>query len=285
MIGTAKIQMGPGDAPPLAGPKAAALADLAEAGAYVDFFDAAPAALRSRLGLRVERIADATVLLAPGVGTAILNRAIGLGLSQEPGADELDRVIDRLKQAGSPRMLHWSEFSRYPAEALTGKGLVPGRSWAKMLRGTDAMPPIRSELKVELAASAQVADVARVFAEAFEMPAFMADWLAALHGRPGWWMYAVTEGRTVVGCGCLYLAGEFAWLGMGAIASSHRRRGGQRTLMARRVADAIAAGARYIFTETGEPSGGAVNPSLNNMLRCGFVKVTSRSNFIVPTPA
>ncbi len=117
------------------------------------------------------------------------------------------------------------------------------------------------------------------------MPAVMAPWLVQLRGRPGWQMYAVTDGREVVGGGCLFLSGELALLGMGCIAASHRRRGGQGALMARRIEAAIAAGARHIFTETGEPAAGESNSSLNNMHRCGFVKVVSRLNFVGPSAA
>jgi hypothetical protein len=52
--------------------------------------------------------------------------------------------------------------------------------------------------------------------------------------------------------------------------------------MARRISDAIAAGCRHIVTETGEPVGDEPNPSLSNMMRCGFRKVASRLNFQAP---
>jgi hypothetical protein len=52
--------------------------------------------------------------------------------------------------------------------------------------------------------------------------------------------------------------------------------------MARRIADAAQAGARYVVTETGEPKGNEPNPSLANMKRCGFVTVASRLNFAGP---
>jgi hypothetical protein len=68
----------------------------------------------------------------------------------------------------------------------------------------------------------------------------------------------------------------------GAVRTSHRRRGGQGALMARRIADAVAAGARYLVTETGEPMADEPNPSLANMKRCGFVTVASRLNFVGP---
>jgi GNAT superfamily N-acetyltransferase len=122
----------------------------------------------------------------------------------------------------------------------------------------------------------------RAIVAAFEMPPFMAEWLAALHGQPHWRIYAVTDGTQVVGGGCLYVSGELAWLGMGGVLASHRRRGGQGALMARRIADAIEAGALHIVTETGEPIADEPNPSLANMKRCGFVTVASRLNFAGP---
>ncbi|HVJ51096.1 MAG TPA: hypothetical protein VM689_01450 [Aliidongia sp.] len=266
--------------------EAAALADLAEAHAFADFFDAAPQTLRSELGVRVERIAEATVLLAPGIASPILNRAIGLGMFEEAGSDDVKRVTNCLRQAGGPLwMLQFSEFSRILPRALEENGLVGRSRWAKMLRGREAVREPASDLRVEPATSAQLDEVSRVFADAFGMPPYMADWLRELHDRTGWKIYAVTEGSTVVGCGCLYLSGDAAWLGMGSVAASHQRRGGQGILLARRIADAIAAGAQYIFTETGEPAESESNPSLNNMKRAGFVQVASRLNYTLAAPS
>jgi hypothetical protein len=53
-------------------------------------------------------------------------------------------------------------------------------------------------------------------------------------------------------------------------------------MMARRIEDAIALSARYLFTETGEPVGNEPSPSLNNMKRLGFAKIVSRVNLTVP---
>ena len=69
--------------------------------------------------------------------------------------------------------------------------------------------------------------------------------------------------------GALYVEGDVGWLGMAGTLPFHRRRGAQGALMTRRIADAIALGCTAIATETGilpdRP-----NPSLDNMLRCGF---------------
>jgi hypothetical protein len=249
----------------------AALADQAEALAFADFFAAAPEALKI-------------------IPTAILNRAIGFGMHSKANVADIDLIVERYRQARSPAWcLHWNPFA-CPEDLplnLAAKGFAyPGSSsWAKMWRGPETPPHIASALAVAQASHDQAHDVGRIFADAFGMPPFIAEWLVRLWGRSGWKMYAVTDGSEVVGGGCLFLSGESAWLGMGAIAATHRRRGGQGALMARRVEDAIAARATHIFTETGEPAIEGSNSSLNNMKRCGFAKIVSRLNVAGPSSA
>jgi len=69
---------------------------------------------------------------------------------------------------------------------------------------------------------------------------------------------------------------------MGSVAESHRRRGGQQALLARRVVDASDAGCTAIVSETGEPIADEPNPPLANLLRCGFKVVASRLNLQAP---
>jgi len=269
-------------------PRAAAIvADEAEAVAFADLYAAAPQALRERLGLRVENIADATLLLAPGLPDSMFNRAMGLGLRSEADASRVEAIAAAYRGAKCTRWwLHWNPHSLPSgfAQQLATMGFTQParRSWAKVLRGTQAAPAVATDLGIAPAAREQVGDVMHAITTAFEMPPFMAGWLASLQTRPSWRLYAVTDGARAVGGGCLYLSGDLAWLGMGAVLPSHRRRGGQGALMARRIADAIEAGARHIVTETGEPIADEPNPSLANMKRCGFVTVASRLNFAGP---
>ncbi|GAB7522337.1 GNAT family N-acetyltransferase [Paraburkholderia sp. 2C] len=261
----------------------AVLADKAEALAYADFFAAAPSELRQRLALSVQRVADATLLLAPGLPVALFNRAIGLGLCNDAGLEDVEEIVARFREAGvADWRLLWSPLAR-PQDLLArlderGLEFRAVSHWAKMYRGTDSPPPIASALTVAPASRKNASQVARVITDAFSLPSYVADWIVQLQGRPNWTLYAVMDGDTIVGGASLFLAGELAWLGMGAVAAPYRRRGGQGALMARRIEDAIARSACHIFTETGEPVGEEPNPSFNNMERCGFVKVVSRSN-------
>ncbi|HWP12044.1 MAG TPA: GNAT family N-acetyltransferase [Ramlibacter sp.] len=271
----------------LSGHAAAVIADEAEALAFADLYAAAPQPLGSRLGLRVERVADATLLLAPGLPSSMFNRAIGLGLRQPASTPEVDNIAAAYRGAGCRDWwLHWNPHASpagFPSRLLQMGFTQPARrSWAKVLRGAEPPPHVPTDLKIAPATDAQAAPAIQAIVEAFGMPGLMAEWLGCLHGRPRWRLYAATDGEDVVGGGCLFTAGELAWLGMGAIRASHRRRGGQGALMARRIADAAEAGARHVVTETGEPIADESNPSLGNMKRCGFATVASRLNFAGP---
>jgi hypothetical protein len=68
---------------------------------------------------------------------------------------------------------------------------------------------------------------------------------------------------------------------MGATLTQYRNRGGQSALLAARIEDAIAAGCRYLVTETWEehpPE--SINPSYHNMLRMGFELAYARANYL-----
>ena len=268
----------------------AILSDRAEEAAFVDMYDAAPAALKAQLGLRVERVGGATALIAPRMPTTMFNRVIGLGLDQPATAGDLGELRRLYGDAGMGAWwLHWNPFAAPDggAEWLTTQGftLPARRSWAKMLRASAEAPRIATDLGIAPAAAARVAEVTACIAQCFGMPPFMGDWIAALHGRPGWRVYAVTDGAQVVGGGCLFIGPDAGWLGMGAVLPSHRRRGGQGALMAHRIADTGAAGRAWAVTETGEAIGDEPNPSLAIMVRTGFRCVASRLNFECGPPA
>lgn len=267
--------------------QAAWLADQLEAQAFADMYAAAPAELQSRLGLQTKRLADATLLLAPGMPSPMFNRVIGLGTADAAAPAVIGTLMDVYRQAGSSSWwLHWNPLGmpiNMPAQLQTLGFTYPARrTWAKVLRDSTPIAINESELTIEPANDHRIAEITAAIAQSFEMPPFMAQWLQQLHGRPRWRTYAVMDQSQVVGGGCLYIDGHAAWLGMGAVLPSHRRRGGQARLMRQRINDAIAAGCRYIATETGEAMADEPNPSLRNMQRCGFEKVASRLNFAAP---
>jgi GNAT superfamily N-acetyltransferase len=259
-------------------------ADRIEARAWADWFAAMPADLRTEFGMHVKSVADATLLLAPRLPSALFNRAIGLGMTVPATAGDLDEVVRTFLDAGCEAFdVAWNQYSE-PA-GVTGRldtilpSATPRPRWAKMLRGTAPPPTAPSDLRIVPVDRSIAGETGRSIAQAYGMPA-MAGAVGALFWRARWLLYAAMESDGVVGGGALFLDGRDAWLGMGAMLPDYRRRGGQRALMAQRIRDAITAGATRIYAETGEPHEKGANPSLNNMGRCGFEKVATRTSFV-----
>jgi hypothetical protein len=74
--------------------------------------------------------------------------------------------------------------------------------------------------------------------------------------------------------------GDLAALCGAATLPSARGQGAQGALMGRRLADAWAAGAQHIGSDTGSESPDHPNPSLHNMRRVGLTEAYTRTNYI-----
>lgn len=272
------------------------LADAIEADAWEDQVAACPPALREELGLRAERVGGALALALRKLPIGQFNRAIGLGVERPAREEDLDALCRWFDAAGVPGAwlhVYGPEVSRPAALSLwlSARGFAPAPrpAWVKVLHAGEP-PAIRSALEVREVGPERAGELARAIVGGFGMPPFIAPWVEAYVGRPCWRAYGAFErsedgSDRIVGGGMLYLRGEHAWLGVGAVLPSHRRRGAQGALMSRRIADARAAGATAIATETGAPTGQEDNPSLANMFRCGFVQVGLRQNVVRASPA
>ncbi|MFO1274253.1 MAG: hypothetical protein U1F50_21730, partial [Rubrivivax sp.] len=154
--------------------EAARRADDAEAAAYADLWQAAPPALRERLGLALQRVADATLLVAPGLPTPMFNRAIGLGLRTPADTAALGDIEARFRGAGVRSWwLHWNPQAS-PADfeadlAARGYTAPPRQRWAKMLRPAADAPAATTSLDLRPADDAGAAATTQAIATAFEM--------------------------------------------------------------------------------------------------------------------
>ena len=113
----------------------------------------------------------------------------------------------------------------------------------------------------------------------FGMPPVIATWLTGLAGRPGWRCFVAFAAGQAVGAGALFVEGEYAWLGIGAVKAEARNRGAHRALLASRIEAARRDGARWAVTETGVPQQGQPAPSYRNMLAAGFEVAYVRPNW------
>ena len=242
---------------------AVTLLERAERDALEALYRAAP----PERDARAERIGGATVLIAPGL-PAFFNRAFAFGLDERVTEAGVDAILGALRRAPD------SYVQPPPGDAeiegwLAARGLSSTWTWAKVMRGTEPPPEIPTNLEIRELAEHEADRFGAVVAMAFGLPDVLAPWCAALLGRPGWRAYGAFDHDALVAAGALYVEGEVGWLGMAGTLPFHRRHGGQGALMARRIADAIALGCTSLATETGVLPD-RPNPSLDNMLRCGF---------------
>ncbi|MFO1320914.1 MAG: GNAT family N-acetyltransferase [Burkholderiales bacterium] len=262
-------------------------ADVMEAAAYTDLYAAAPAALSAQLGFRAVEIDGAVALLAPRIPDAFFNRVIGLGRTSTPDAAAIGKIIALYRDAGARSW--WIHVSPYAGTEslerdLLGQGFTrpARRSWAKVIRGPDPAPDVETSLDVREAAPAELGGMASAICEAYGMPAMFAPWFEAAGRRPAWRAFVARADDRIVGGGLLFLKDGSAWFGADGVLPAYRGRHAHRALIVRRIEAALAAGCRSLFTETGEPIGDEANPSLANMMRCGFRKVCSRMNYAAP---
>jgi len=262
---------------------AIARADMVEAQGWAAMFPVAPPAL----GLKVVRFGEATGLIAPALPLGMFNRVIGLGATREAGAEAIDEVVLTYRAAGASKV--WIHTTPVTAPALEPMLIAKGfraaqpKSWAKLAYPEERpLPTPPTALTVDKAGAADADDLGAVLIAAHGMPPALKSWVMAMVGHPAWRAYAARDGGRVVAGAFLHAESDGGWLGLGGTSPDARNRGAHSALLARRLADARAAGARTIVSETWEPEPGGRNPSLDNMKRLGFHVLYSRANWELP---
>ena len=170
-----------------------------------------------------------------------------------------------------------------PAECLEwllARGFTQGRNWAKMIRGNEPSPVVPTDLRVESIGKDRSEAFASVVLATFELPAVMRPWVKGPVGQPGWRHFLAFDGNKPVACAAMYVNGEVGWLGFDGTLKSHRKRGGQGALQARRIEVGRELGCKWFVTETGEDLPEDPNPSYRNMLRTGFKLAYLRRNYL-----
>jgi hypothetical protein len=272
---------------------------------YEDLFRVLPQDVGARLGVEIHRDSGGLRLTVGGHDHPMFNRVLGVGLDPVGAADGPEAVLDRAaahyQAAGVRRwmlqLLPHVEPDGF-AEAAGRRRVIRLRGWAKHLGPADLEASTGTDLRIarlggEGAGGGRgVGSLAEAWAEIvvqnFGLPSSFAPWLLALHGSDRWRFYLALDGETPVATGALYLSetasGPIGQLTFGSTLSSYRRRGAQSALIARRVADARAAGARWVASETDEERPDRPNPSTRNLVRLGFPVVYVRANWGPPKP-
>jgi GNAT superfamily N-acetyltransferase len=261
----------------------ARLLELIEAEAWADIYRAAPAALAEEHGIAVLDLGAATAcIVARDVPSLMLNRLIGLGV----GAPATPAMLDLADEAfGETRYMIPVAPQCQPSELTTwlrGRGFEAGYAWMKFQRGAEPPPDAPTTLEVRRAGPDDADAFGAALIAGYEMPGWMAGWVAALVGRPGWSCYVAYRGAEPAAAGCAYIRPPVAWLGLAGTVPDFRRRGGQGAIMAARIREAIEAGCTAMGTETGERVIDRPSASYSNIMRFGFQEAYVRPNLVSP---
>jgi len=219
-------------------------------------------------------------------GSALFNRALGLGLAEpatEAGLDEIDAFftdqglaygIPVTPDAQPPELPGW----------LEARGLRRGYAWTKLARGaepaSDLNHLVRTTLRVEEVGADRAGVFADVFLRAYGAPEVARALLERVPGTAGWRCFVAFDGDTPAAAGALFITGTVGWLGAAGTLPEFRRRGAQGALLAARIGAGRRAGCETLVTETGEPVEGRPESSYRNLVRAGFAPQYVRQNYL-----
>jgi GNAT superfamily N-acetyltransferase len=245
-------------------------------------------AFRSLLAAQVQaEIGGAQCLGFEGTpGSALFNRALGLGLTEpatEAGLDEIDAFFaDRGLAYGIP-LTPDAEPPELP-DWLEERGFQRGYAWTKFARRAESASDLdhllRTTLRVEEVSADRAGLFADVFMRAYGTPEVTRPLLERIPGREGWRCFAAFDGNSPAATGALFVTGAVGWLGAAGTLPEFRRRGAQGALLAARIEAGREAGCETLVTETGEPLDGMPGSSYRNLVRAGFEARYVRQNYL-----
>lgn len=263
--------------------ESARLVETGEAKAWANFYSCTPMVWAGEYRVVTQRRGSMLITMLQGLDSWFFNRVMALGMEEPATESVLDQSLDLLSRFGCRNyMVHLSPFARPPElrEWLKARGIPLRGNWAKTYRGDEPAPVVRTDLRIELIGQEWASAFGNIALESFEMPPVLLPLMTGPIGKPGWFNYLGFDGDRPVCTASMFVSGEVAWLGMGSTLASHRGRGGQSAMFARRISDGLKAGCKWFVSETGEDTPESPNPSYHNMLRAGFKLAYMRPNYV-----
>jgi hypothetical protein len=202
--------------------------------AWLDLFSVAPAQFVNDWGAQSARLPAAAVFGLREAPLVEFNRALGIGVEQQPSEEELDRVTAWLRTHGnsawalqiapvarSEALLRWMEHSGLKADGSGVAKFQLGLSQA-------ADYSLQSDFEIHAVEPHDAALFGTVVQAGFDAPPAFASWFSGLVGRPKWRIYLAYDGTDPVASGAMFIDRGWAWTGIDATLPASRRRGHRR---------------------------------------------------------
>jgi hypothetical protein len=270
-------------------PDVAYWSEMGEALAFRDIYEAAAALPGDPVGPITARPGGGVAFAFTRLDIGFFNRVIGVGVARPAVESDVDEVVAFYD--GARRETAVAQIAPHAAPSnvvgwFEARGFNRSRTWVKMWHDLASIRDAKTDLRIEVVGPDRADDFGRLgVVEAYGFPEVIGPSAGATAGRPGWTHYMGFDGDTPVSTAAMRIEDGVAWFGFGATSESHRGRGGQSALFARRLLDARDAGCRFAVVETGKETPEDPNPSYRNMVRSGFQLAYERHNWVRQLPA
>jgi hypothetical protein len=265
----------------------AASVETAEAHAWLDMYEAAPADYAREYRLEVKRIGGVTIFTCGAIPFPHFNSVMGLGLT-EPATEKLvDNILEMFGDIGINNFYIHHLPDSQPQELtqwLETKNLRVKSGWDRIYKqGPDSppsWPPETDGPKVERVRPETAAEWADYISDIYGLPT--APWLKSLVWRPGWHHYILRQGRAIAAARSMYLHHDgTAWLGIdapvpGIMAPSYEL---DYRICQAALSDGITLGAKCFVADIEAPSPQMDTPAYRNFESLGFRRLYLRSNY------
>jgi GNAT superfamily N-acetyltransferase len=239
----------------------------------------APPPEAERLSLTSERIGSASAVLTRKSTNLYFNRLIALGQASPATEAQLDTFLElarghRVKAVAVPV----GEAARPPelTRWLKRRGFERGHPSAKLWRGGDPLQRTAgtSEVRVRRARPADASLWVDVVSQVWRSFGYRRPWYEARVATPGWYHYLAWVGQEPVAAAALYVGDvgstRVGHLVDGVTLGPWRRRGAQRALIRKRIAEGRRLGCELFTSETAPPLPRMPLVSFRNLRRQGF---------------
>jgi GNAT superfamily N-acetyltransferase len=247
-------------------------------------WESVPAAAVVEHGIGLQRFGPVQAsLIASLPRTQLLNLVLG---ADRPGAaadGHLAGALEWVAEQGVASYVPVTSSTGSASEAiawLEGNGYQAGHGWMKFVRDTTPpQAPASPGVEIRELGEGEGALIGAIGATGFRLPTWGSVLFGQLPDLDRWRCYVAEVDGTPRACAAMLIDDDIAQFGIAATAESARGRGCQQALLARRIADAAAAGCRLLFVETGERAADRPSTSYRNILRAGFEEAYVRPNW------
>lgn len=262
-------------------------AERAAAAAFADLCYAAPPELVQTLRMDTQTFDSVIATCASGWNTPHINRVFGLGIDHPASESLVDQIIAFYAPDSLAFAVNVSPVAQpsYLSRWLTDRGFVHDTNTAIVIRDVRDPDVVTTSINIRSIDSSDASVFADILVNAFPLPPFFAAWLAATVGHPHWRHYLAYENDRAVAAASLFIHQQTAVLNWSATLESHRRRGVQRALIARRIRDAHTLGCTLVTSDTDEDTDKEPSWSYRNLLKSGFKLLYVRPTYVLPNHA